>query len=55
MIDIIMEREKRSLYYIDDSFKKIIITKDGLDIRKDDNGFIIMDIFDFLLNDKSLS
>ena len=50
-----MEREKRSLYYIDDSFKKIIITKDGLDIRKDDNGFIIMDIFDFLLNDKSLS
>jgi len=49
-----LEREKRSLYYIDDSFKKIIVTKDGLDIRKDDNGFTIIDIFDFLLNDNSL-
>ena len=49
-----LEREKKSLYYIDDSFKKIIITKDGLDIRKDENGFTIIDIFDFLLNDNSL-
>ena len=49
-----LEREKRSLYYIDDSFKKIIVTKDGLDIRKDDNGFTIIDIFDFLLNKYSL-
>ena len=43
------EREKRSLYYIDDSFRKIIITKDGLSQRCDDNGFMIIDIFDFLL------
>lgn len=49
-----LEREKRSLYYIDDSFKKIIVTKDGLDVRKDDNGFTIIDIFDFLLNSNSL-
>ena len=49
-----LEREKKSLYYIDDSFKKIIVTKDGLDIRKDDNGFTIIDIFDFLLNGNSL-
>ena len=49
-----LEREKKSLYYIDDSFKKIIITKDGLDVRKDENGFTIIDIFDFLLNDNSL-
>lgn len=47
-------REKRSLYYIDDSFKKIIITKDGLDIRRDENGFIIIDIFRFLLDINSL-
>ncbi len=47
-------REKRSLYYIDDSFKKIIITKDGLDIRRDENGFTIIDIFQFLLDINSL-
>ena len=41
-------------YYIDDSFKKIIVTKDGLDVRKDENGFIIVDIFDFLLKDNIL-
>ena len=49
-----MKREKRSLYYIKDSFKKIIVTKDGLDRRKDDNGFTIIDIFDFLLDEDSL-
>lgn len=49
-----IEREKRSLYFIDDSFKKIIITKDGLDIRKEENGFTIIDIFDFLLKSNSL-
>ena len=49
-----LEREKRSLYYIDDSFKKIIVTKDGLEIRRDDNGFTIIDVFDFLLNINSL-
>lgn len=46
----VYKREKRSLYYINDSFKKIIITKDGLKPRIDDNGIIIVDIFDFLLD-----
>ena len=50
----VSKREKRSLYYIKDSFKKIIVTKDGLDRRKDDNGFTIIDIFDFLLDEDSL-
>ena len=44
------QREKRSLYYINDSFRKIIVTKDGLSQRWDDNGFMIIDIFDFLLH-----
>ena len=35
-------------------FKKIIITKDGLNVRTDENGFVIMDIFDFLMNYNSL-
>ena len=49
-----LNREKRSLYYIDDSFKKIIVTKNGLDQYYDSNGFLIVDIFDFLLNPKFL-
>lgn len=44
-------REKRSLNHINDSFKKIIVTKDGLAPRVDENGYQIIDIFDFLLND----
>ena len=43
-------REKRSLDYIADSFKKMIVTKDGLTPRIDENGYQIIDIFDFLLN-----
>lgn len=48
--DDVVKREKRSLYYINDSFKKIIITKDGLANRIDENGFEIVDVFNFLLN-----
>lgn len=43
-------REKRSLKHINDSFKKIIVTKDGLAPRTDENGYQIIDIFDFLLS-----
>lgn len=49
-----LKREKRSLNYINDSFKKIIVTKDGLDVRRDENGIVIIDLFDFLLNPNSL-
>ena len=47
-------REKKSLYYINDSFKKIIVVKDGLPPRVDENGFLIIDVFDFLLDENSL-
>ncbi len=47
-------REKKSLSYIGDSFKKIIITKDSLPVRRDESGFMIIDLFDFLLNYDSL-
>ncbi len=50
-----LKREKRSLYCIDDSFKKIIVTKDGLPVRKDEHGFAIIDLYDFLLNYDSLN
>lgn len=47
-------QETRSLRQIDDSFKKIIIVRDDIKIRRDNNGFVTMGIFDFLLNDNSL-
>lgn len=47
-------QEKRSLYNIDDSFKKIVIAKTGLNPMYDENGVMTIDLFDFLLNDKSL-
>lgn len=43
-------REKRPLYYIDDSFKKIIITKNNLKPFVDEKGITVIDLFDFLLN-----
>ncbi len=49
-----LDREKRGLRRIDDSFKKIIVTKDSLPIRRDEYGFMIIDLFDFLLNEDSL-
>ena len=42
------EQEKRSLYYIDDSFRKIIITKNGLKPMQDEKGVYTVDLFDFL-------
>lgn len=49
-----LKREKRSLLAINDNFKKIIITKDGLKVRRDESGIVIIDIFDFLMNFDSL-
>lgn len=46
------EQEKRSLMNIDDSFQKIVITKNGLNASSDDNGILTVDLFDFLLNEE---
>ncbi len=42
-------QEKKSLYYIDDSFRKIVITKNGLLASRDEKGVETIDLFDFLL------
>lgn len=47
-------QEKKSLYYIDDSFKKIVVTKNGLKLSRDEKGVVTMDIYEFLLNEDSL-
>ena len=43
------EQEKKSLRNIDDSFTKIVVTKNGPHAFRDQNGIITMDLFDFLL------
>lgn len=48
------KQEKKSLYYIDDSFKKIVVTRNGLKVMRDEKGVVIVDLFDFLLNKDSL-
>lgn len=48
------EQEKRSLKKIEDSFKKIIVIKDNIKLRRDENGFVTIGIWDFLLNPNSL-
>lgn len=44
-----MKQEKASLISIKDNFKKIIITKSIIKTTMDDDGIIIMNLFDFLL------
>ncbi|MCR5209115.1 MAG: ATP-binding protein [Lachnospiraceae bacterium] len=45
-------QEKRSLHNIDDSFKKIVVTKNDLNPTYDDEGVMTVDLFDFLLSEK---
>ena len=49
-----MEQEQRSLVMTGDFFKKIIITKDAPASYYNDDGVLIMSIYDFLLNSDSL-
>lgn len=48
------EQEKASLLNVNDSFKKIIIVKDVVKVKHDENGITTMSIFDFLLQENSL-
>ena len=47
-------QEKRPLLSISDSFKKIIIVKDDIMLKRDEDGIVTMSIFDFLLDKNSL-
>jgi predicted AAA+ superfamily ATPase len=48
------DQEQRSLLMTQDAFKKIIITKDALAPLYNEEGILVMSIFDFLLNENSL-
>ena len=52
--EIKMSQETLSLDKIDDSFKKIIVTQDLGKPWKNDKGYLIINILDFLLNQNSL-
>ncbi len=47
-------QEKQSLRNIDDSFKKIIVVKENIKTRIDNDGIITMGLYNFLLNENSL-
>lgn len=47
-------QEKASLLRVKDSFKKIIIVKDIVNVTRDENGITTMSIYDFLLKENSL-
>jgi predicted AAA+ superfamily ATPase len=49
-----LEQEEGSLIRISDSFKKIIIAKNTISPRFTESGTLIINIFDFLLNENSL-
>ena len=48
------DQEKSSLINIGDSFKKIIIVKDVVNVTRDEEGITTMSIYDFLLKENSL-
>ncbi len=47
-------QEKASLLQVKDSFKKIIVVKDVVNVTRDKNGITTMSIYDFLLKENSL-
>ena len=49
-----MEQEQRSLVNTGDGFKKIIITKDAVAPLYNEEGILVMSVYDFLLNPASM-
>ena len=47
-------QEKDSLVNVNDSFKKIIVVKDVVNVTRDEDGITTMSIYDFLLKENSL-
>lgn len=48
------DQEKSSLINVGDSYKKIIIVKDVVNVTRDEEGITTMSIYDFLLKENSL-
>lgn len=50
-----IEQETRVLVGIPDSFKKIVVVKDRIKLKRDEKGITTMSMFDFLTKPDSLS
>ncbi len=48
------ESEKRSLKCIEDSFTKVVVTRNGIHPYRDEDGIAVIDLFDFLMEEDSL-
>ena len=48
------EQEKRPFRRFSDSFRKIVLVRDNIKIRRDESGIVTMGMLDFLLNPNSL-
>ena len=49
-----INKEKRGLLSISDSFRKIIVVGDNIKVRRDENGIITIELQNFLLDENSL-
>lgn len=49
-----VKQEEQPLLKVEDGFKKIVITKEGLEPHYNENGILMMDVYDFLLDENSL-
>ena len=47
-------QEKRPFLRFNDSFKKIVLVRDNIKVRRDENGIVTMGLLDFLLMPNSL-
>ncbi|MBQ3598077.1 MAG: ATP-binding protein [Clostridia bacterium] len=50
-----LQQEQNSLKNINDSFKKIIVVRDNIKVRRNDYGIVTMGICNFLLDENSLN
>ena len=47
-------QEKRPFLRFNDSFKKIVLIRENIKVRRDENGIVTMGLLDFLLDGNSL-
>jgi predicted AAA+ superfamily ATPase len=48
------KQERRSLINIADNFRKVIVVKDDIKRKIDDDGVVTIGLFDFLLDEQSI-
>ncbi len=49
-----MDQEQASLIKISDSFRTIIVVNSNMSVWRNDQGILVINLYDFLLNENSL-